>query len=150
MWIPTSNHFHSPSNPNGWQQGGQQGWSESDGSQTAKTKGSADTAEAGGGVNFGIADVSAKYNHQWNRSSTTGNSQTKTWSESVNLPDKTSRMRIYQAGWKFLFTYVVVYESGPTCENKTYTRTAVLPTKKKVTAMLVELYVNRGKTRPRG
>lgn len=151
VWIPTSNHFSSPSNRSGWQQGGQQGYSESDGAQTSKTKGSADTAEAGGGLNFGVANVSTKYNHQWNRSSTTGNSQTKTWSQSVSLPSgKISRMRIYQAGWRFRFTYVIVNDGGPSCKNQQYTRTAVLPTKAKVTAMLVELYKNRGKTRPRG
>lgn len=151
VWIPTSNHFSSPSNRSGWQQGGMQGYSESDGAQTSRTKGSADTAEAGGGLNFGIANVSTKYNHQWNRSSTTGNSQTKTWSQSVSLPaGKISRMRIYQAGWRFRFTWVIVNEGGPNCKNQTFTRMAVLPTKAKVTAMLVELYKNRGKTRPRG
>ncbi|MFC4784363.1 hypothetical protein ACT8ZV_07815 [Nocardioides sp. MAHUQ-72] len=151
VWMPTSNHFSSPSNPSGWQQGGQQGYSESDGDQTSRTKGSADTAEAGGGLNFGIGNVSTKYNHQWNRSTTTGNTQTKTWSQLVSLPSgKTSRMRIYQAGWRFKFTYVIVNDGGPTCKNQTYTRTAILPTEKKVTAMLVELYKNRGKARPRG
>jgi hypothetical protein len=151
VWIPTNNHFSSPSNPSGWQQGGQQGYSESDGAQTSRSKGSADTAEAGGGLNFGIGNVSTKYNHQWNRSSTTGNSVTKTWSQSVSLPaGKISRMRIYQAGWRFRFTYVIVNDGGPSCKNQRYTRTAVLPTKAKVTAMLVELYANRGKTRPRG
>ena len=151
VWIPTSKHFSSPSNPSGWQQGGSQGYSESDGAQTAKTKGSADTAEGGGSISIGIADVSGKYNHQWNRSTTTGSSQTKTWTQSVNLPgDKVSRMRIYQAGFRFRFTYVVVNDGGPTCKNQTYTHTAVLPTKNKVTAMLVELYANRGKVKARG
>jgi hypothetical protein len=76
---------------------------------------------------------------------------TKTWSQSVSLPaGKISRMRIYQAGWRFRFTYVIVNDGGPSCKNQRYTRTAVLPTKAKVTAMLVELYANRGKTRPRG
>lgn len=150
VWIPTSSHFGSPSNPSGWQQGGSQGYSESDGAQTSKTKGSADTAEAGGGLNFGIGNVSAKYNHQWNRSTTTGNSVTRTWSQSVNLPaKKTSRMRIYQAGWRFKFTYVIVNDGGPSCKNQVYTRKALLPTKAKVTAMLVELYANRGKARAR-
>ena len=150
VWIPTSKHFSSPSNPSGWQQGGSQGYSESDGAQTAKTKGSADTVEGGGSVSIGIADVSGKYNHQWNRSTTTGSSQTKTWQQTVNLPNKLSRMRIYQAGFKFKFTYVVVNDGGPACATQTYPHTAVLPTKHKVTAMMVELYSKRNKVKPRG
>jgi hypothetical protein len=150
VWIPTSNHFSSPSNKSGWQQGGQQGYSESDGAQTAKTKGSSDTAEVGGGINYGIGSVSTKYSHQWNRSTTTGNSVTKTWQQSVTLPNKVSRMRIYQAGYHFKVTYVIVNDGGPRCPNRDYTTWAVLPTKAKVTAMLVELYKNRGKLRPRG
>ena len=151
VWIPTNNHFSPPSNPSGWQQGGQQGYSESDGFQTSRTKGSADTVEGGASGKLGPVEVSGKYNRQWNRSTTTANDQTKTWSQSVNLPaGKTSRMRIYQAGWRFRFTYVVVRDGGPSCENTRHTKTAVLPTKAKVTAMLVELYANRGKAKPRG
>ncbi|GAB2864935.1 hypothetical protein [Nocardioides pacificus] len=59
VWIPTSKHFSSPSDPSGWQQGGTQGYSEADGRQTAKTKGSADTVGGTGGLDFGVASVSA-------------------------------------------------------------------------------------------
>lgn len=151
VWIPTSNHFSSPSNPSGWQEGGTQGYSESDGSQTAKTNGSAKGYDAGGGLSLGPVDVSGKYNQQWNKSTTTSNSVTKTWSEVIRLPKgKTSRMRIYQAGFRFAYKIAVVSTGGPSCKNRIINRTAVLPTKAKVTAMRVELYSNRNKPVPRG
>ncbi len=151
VWMPTSRHWRSPSNKSGWQQGGSQGYSESEGRLDAKTKGSSDTTGGGGSIGIpGVGSVSGEYNHTWNRSTTGTDTTSRTYSSTVNLPaGKISRMRVYQAGFKFKYTYVVVYEGGPSCRNKTYTKIAALPVKKSVTAQLVELYSLRGKTKPR-
>lgn len=151
VWMPTSRHWRSPSNKSGWQQGGSQGYSETQGKLSAKSKGSADTVEGGGSIGLpGAFELSGKYNHQWNRSTTATDTTSRTYSSTVNLPSgKVSRMRVYQAGVRFTYTYVIVYEGGPTCKNKTQKRTAALPIKASVTAELVELYSKRGKLKPR-
>ena len=151
VWMPTSRHWSSPSNKSGWQQGGSQGYSETQGKMKAKTKGSSDTAGGGGSVGIpGVGSLSGEYNHTWNRSTTGTDTTSRTYSSTVNLPaGKVSRMRVYQAGWKFKYTYVAVYDGGTNCKNITYTKVGALPVKKSVTSQLVELYSKRGKMKPR-
>lgn len=145
VWIPTSLF------PVGkdWQDPGQLSVTRADGQMTAKMKGSSDTAGGGGGVNIGVAQVSGKYDHTWSRSTTTTDTWTTSYTRTLSS-DKVWRMRVYRSGYKFKYVGVAVYLGGPSCENRQFTRTAVLPTERRERKVGVETYANRGKTQPRG
>ena len=122
VWIPTS----LAAGP--WQRGGTQSVSYSDGALKAVSKGSSDTAGGGGGVNFGVWNASAKYDHTWNRSTTTTTSKTKTYTtQSPKLPtDERSRWTLYHKGYKFPVKQIITYTNN--CKTQIYWRTIHVPT----------------------
>jgi hypothetical protein len=146
VWIPTSlfpvgKDFQDP---------GTLTVSRSDGQMYAKMKGSSDTAGGGGGVNIGVAQVSAKYDHTWNRSTTTTDSWTTSYSRTLSSVE-VFRLRVYRSGFKFKYVAVAVYTPGhDNCPDRVYTKTAVLPSERREKKVGVETYANRGKTQPRG
>ena len=67
---------------------------------------SSDTVE--GGVNYGI--VSAKYNHTWERGTSTSATRTTSWGYDITIPrGMTARARVFHDGWNFPARKTVVY-----------------------------------------
>ena len=100
VWIPSSRSAGP------FQFGGSQSISYSDGTLTAKTTGSANTVGGTGGVNVGIYQASATYNHQWNKSTTrsTSFSQTFTTTSPTMSRRVNWRWRLYTTGYRFVIT----------------------------------------------
>ncbi|HSE70424.1 MAG TPA: hypothetical protein VLA97_06675 [Nocardioidaceae bacterium] len=73
---------------------------------------SSDTVE--GGVNYGV--VSAKYNHTWNRGTTTSAARTSSWTYDIYVPGgMTARARVFKDGRNFPARKTITYQKGSTC-----------------------------------
>ncbi|MBS43535.1 MAG: hypothetical protein CMH83_10325 [Nocardioides sp.] len=100
VWVPTS----KSAGP--FQFGGTQSRTQSDGKMTAKTTGSSDTIGGSGGVNLGVWQASAKYDRQWNRSTTGTTSYSSAFTTtSPTMPNKVHwRWKLYKKGYLFTAT----------------------------------------------
>jgi hypothetical protein len=122
VWIPTA----LAAGP--WQKGGTQSVTYADGELKATSKGSSDSVGGDAGVSFAVVKASAKYDHTWNRSTTTTTSKTKSYTtHSVQLPkDERSRWTLYHKGYKFPVKQVINYTNG--CDTRIIKRTVHVPT----------------------
>lgn len=123
VWIPTSLAAV-------WGSGGDtQTRSIDQGTSTSSTHGSSDTVGGGAEVGFKLVKVSAKYDHTWDRSTTTGLSYSSSWSYEVHLPAaaRRARARLYHKGFMFHFKQFVTYTNG--CPTKVFKHVAILPTR---------------------
>lgn len=141
VWVPSS----LVAGPFQW--GGSQSITVSDGRQTATTKGSADTVGGSTSVKFGVAEASARYDHQWNRSTTDTTTYSHTFTtQSPRKPESVHwRWRLYQRGHLFKATKSR-YIPAPCLRkgNYTVTRKFIVPTTRTVHSFHVELYRHRG------
>lgn len=98
VWVP-SGRAAGP-----FQFGGSQSLSTADGQLQARTKGTANTVGGTGGVNIGVVQASATYNHQWNQSTTKTSSFTRTFTtNSPTMPNDVNwRWRLYVRGKRFV------------------------------------------------
>jgi hypothetical protein len=140
LWVPSSRSAGP------FQFGGSQSISYSDGELTAKTKGSADTVGGTGGVNIGIAQASATYNHQWNRSTTRTTSFSKTFTtSSPNMArDVNWRWRLYTIGYRFVVSKWC-HIPAPWIDAGTWyiKRKVIVPTSSHLFTFHVETYHHR-------
>ncbi|WP_372729250.1 hypothetical protein [Nocardioides sp.] len=140
VWVPSSRS----AGPFQW--GGSQSLSASDGELSATSKGSADTVGGSAGIKFGIGEASAKYDRQWNRSTTTSKSVTQTFTtHSGEVSRKVHwRWRLYMRG--YMFTAVKTKHIPTPCiDAGTWKRKmrVVVPTKAKLFSFSLERYKYR-------
>lgn len=124
VWKPTNlsaGHY---------QRGGTQSMTYADGEQLAKTKGSSDSVGGDGGVNIGLVQASASYNHTWERSTTTSTSTERSYTtNSRQLPrNKFTRWTLYKKAYLFKTTVRVTF-IGDRCAPRSHSWRVVLPTK---------------------
>jgi hypothetical protein len=73
---------------------------------------SSDTVE--GGINYGV--VSAKYNHTWQRGTTSSSTRTTSWAYNITIPrNMTARVRVFKDGWNFPARKTITYRKSSTC-----------------------------------
>lgn len=140
VWQPSSRS----AGPFQW--GGSQSLSKADGSMTATTKGHTDTVGGTAGVSFKIFAAQAKYDHQWNRSTTTTQSFTSTFTtNSGNVSRKTHwRWRLYVKAYLFTSTESV-YHPAPCANREEWSVTAkvVVPAQHPDYSFGIETYAHK-------
>ncbi|GGO91848.1 hypothetical protein GCM10011584_26900 [Nocardioides phosphati] len=114
---------------------------------TASTAGRAHTLGVSGGVSFPVWQASAKYDYQWNRSTTDTKSFTQTFTtQSPTKPESVQwRWRLYQRGWLFTGTKsrhipIPCIAAGDYYSKRRY----VVPTTRAIYSFHVERYALRG------
>ncbi len=140
VWVPSSRS----AGPFQW--GGSQSLTTSDGQLKATSKGSADTVGGSAGISFKLVEASAKYDHQWNRSTTTTKSVTQSFTTSSGDVSRKVhwRWRLYMRG--YLFTAVKTKHIPVPCVNAGTWRhkmRVVVPTKAKQFSFSLERYKHR-------
>lgn len=140
VWIPSSRS----AGPFQW--GGNQSLTTADGELSARTKGSADTLGGTGGVNLGIYKAEAKYEHQWNRSTTVTRSYTRTFTTNSGKVSRKIhwRWRLYMKGFIFRATRTVTYPTPCVVTEEKITRRFVVPARGSIRSFDIETYKTRG------
>lgn len=141
VYVPT-NRGAGP-----FQWGGSQSRTKSGSTMKATTKGSADTVGGGGSIGIGVAEVSARYDRQWNRNTSASSSKTSAFTtNSPTMPNNVHwRWKLYKKGRLFNATKTVRRPDacqGASVQRSTF-RVAV-PLKRGTYHFKVERYANRG------
>ncbi|HYF74382.1 MAG TPA: hypothetical protein VD864_16255, partial [Nocardioides sp.] len=140
VWIP-SNRSAGP-----FQWGGSQQITYADGKLTAKTHGRAHTVGGGAKIDFKLAEISGKYDYQWNRSTTTTNSFTQTFAtDSGSVSRKVQwRWRLYVRGYKLVATKTMKIPTPClNADTRTIKRIAVIPDTAALYTFNIERYSKR-------
>lgn len=140
VWIPSSRKAGP------FQFGGSQSISTTDGELKARTSGSADTVGGSGGINIGMFKAEAKYEHQWNRSTTVTNTFSQTFTtNSPEMPNSVNwRWRLYMKGYLFVATRTTTYPAPCAVTERTIRKRFALPASGKTFSFDVETYKKRG------
>ncbi|HWU20822.1 MAG TPA: hypothetical protein VN088_04805 [Nocardioides sp.] len=141
MWIPSSNSAGP------FQFGGQQSLSTADGQLKAVTDGHSNTVGGTVKLPIPVVEASVKYDYQWNHSTTTTTSLTRTFTTiSPKMPnDVIWRWRMYFKGYRFIATKwchvpIPLVNAGDYYTKKQF----IVPAAAKQYAFHVEKYSQRG------
>lgn len=139
VWIPSSRS----AGPFQW--GGNQSLSTSDGRLRATSHGSSDSAGGTAGVSFPLVDVQAKYEHQWNRSTTVTKSFTQTFTTNSGEVSRKLhwRWRLYMRGFVFTATETQYFPVPCATTKRVLKSRVVLPGARKIYSFDIEPYRTR-------
>lgn len=141
VWIPSSRS----AGPFQW--GGNQSLSTTDGRLRATSHGSSDSAGGTAGVSFPLVDLQAKYEHQWNRSTTVTKSFAQTFTTNSGAVSRKLhwRWRLYMRGFYFVATETQYFPVPCKVTKRVLKSRVVLPGARKVFSFDIESYQTRGR-----